>query len=121
MLPRRPRMRQAMRGILAWIGLLLIASFIWMQLISKPGPARSTKAKPSAGSGRFAVVVLDPGHGGQDSGAICGGVLEKDLTLDIAQRVDRLLQSEGIAAVMTRVGDSYVSLADRAAFANRVA
>jgi N-acetylmuramoyl-L-alanine amidase len=116
-------MRQAMRGILAWIGLLLmIASFIWMQRMSKPGPARSTKAKqPSAGSGRFAVVVLDPGHGGQDSGAICGGVLEKDLTLDVAQRVDRLLQSEGIAAVMTRVGDSYVALADRAAFANRVA
>jgi N-acetylmuramoyl-L-alanine amidase len=51
---------------------------------------------------------------------MCGGVLEKDLTLDVARRVDRLLNSEGVATLMTRVGDSYVSLADRAAFANRV-
>jgi N-acetylmuramoyl-L-alanine amidase len=108
--------------MLALIGLLLlIASFVWMQRTSpKPQPARSTRAQPSATPGPFAVVVLDPGHGGQDSGAMCGGVLEKDLTLDVAQRVDRLLQANGLAAVMTRVGDTYVSLADRAAFANRV-
>src|SRR6266566_1230105 len=121
MLARRPRMRQAMRSILAWTGLLImIVAFVWMQRASKPRPARSTTAQPSAGPGPFAVVVLDPGHGGQDSGAMCDGMLEKDLTLDVAKRVDRLLQSEGVATVMTRVGDSYVSLADRAAFANRV-
>src|SRR5438034_8532785 len=51
---------------------------------------------------------------------MCGGVLEKDLTLDVARRIDRLLNSEGIATLMTRVGDTHVSLADRAAFANRV-
>jgi N-acetylmuramoyl-L-alanine amidase len=50
---------------------------------------------------------------------MCGGIMEKDLTLDIARRVDRLLDSEGVATLMTRVGDSYVSLADRAAFGNR--
>jgi len=77
-------------------------------------------AQPSAPPGPFAVVVLDPGHGGQDSGAMCGGVLEKDLTLDVAHRIDRLLEAEGIATVMTRLGDTYVSPADRAAFANRV-
>jgi len=59
-------------------------------------------AQPSPTPGPFAVVVLDPGHGGQDSGAMCGGVLEKDLTLDVAHRVDRLLEAEGIATVMTR-------------------
>jgi len=68
----------------------------------------------------FAVVVLDPGHGGQDSGAMCGGVMEKDLTLDVARRIDRLLDADGIATLMTRLGDTYVSLADRAAFGNRV-
>jgi len=47
-------------------------------------------------------------------------MLEKDLTLDVAHRVDRLLEAEGIATVMTRLGDTYVSLAERAAFANRV-
>jgi N-acetylmuramoyl-L-alanine amidase len=46
--------------------------------------------------------------------------MEKDLTLDVARRVDRLLDSEGVATLMTRLGDSYVSLADRAAFGNRV-
>src|SRR5512133_1692986 len=118
MLARRPPTRQAMRNILAWTGLvLMIVAFVWMQRTSKPRLAQSTMAQPSAESGPFAVVVLDPGHGGQDSGAMCGGMLEKDLTLDVAKRVDRLLQSEGIATVMTRVGDSYVSLADRATFA----
>ena len=50
---------------------------------------------------------------------MCGAIYEKDLTLDIAQRVDRLLQSQGLATLMTRVGDSYVSLQDRAAVTNR--
>src|SRR4029450_10184189 len=68
----------------------------------------------------FAVVVLDPGHGGQDSGAMCGGVLEKHLTLDVARRIDRLLEGEGIGRQRARFGDTYVSLADRAPFANRV-
>src|SRR5438046_7818939 len=118
---RRARMRQALRKILALIGLLLmIASFVWIQRMSKPQSPRLRMAQPSAPPGPFAVVVLDPGHGGQDSGAMCGGVLEKDLTLDVAHRVDRLLEAEGIATVMTRLGDTYVSLADRATFANRV-
>jgi len=110
--------------LLALCGLLLmVASFVWLQLRQAErsvGKIEPRAAKRSAASKPFAVVVLDPGHGGQDSGAMCGGVLEKDLTLDVARRVDRLLNSEGIATVMTRVGDTYVSLADRAAFANRV-
>lgn len=103
--------------------LLLVASFVWLQLRQAERPVGKIEprtAKRSAPSKPFAVVVLDPGHGGQDSGAMCGGVSEKDLTLDVARRIDRLLNSEGIATLMTRVGDTYVSLADRAAFANRV-
>ena len=110
--------------MLALCGLLLmVASFVWLQLRQAErsvGKIESRTAKSPAASKPFAVVVLDPGHGGQDSGAMCGGVLEKDLTLDVARRIDRLLNSEGIATLMTRVGDTYVSLADRAAFANRV-
>ena len=117
-------MKRAFRNFLALCGLLLIvASFVWLQLRQAErsvGRIESRTAKSSAASKPFAVVVLDPGHGGQDSGAMCGGVLEKDLTLDVARRIDRLLNSEGIATLMTRVGDTYVSLADRAAFANRV-
>jgi N-acetylmuramoyl-L-alanine amidase len=98
--------------------LLMAVSFAWWQWNSKPqqlGDARPpTKHEP------FSVVVIDPGHGGQDSGSVVGGVLEKDLTLDVAQRIDRLLEAQAVATVMTRVGDSYVSLAERAALTNRV-
>src|SRR5213083_2371681 len=122
MFAQRSQMKPAIRSILALSGLLLmIASFIWMQRIPKPGPTtRAKTARPPTTPEPFAVVVLDPGHGGQDSGAMCNGVLEKDLTLDVARRIDRLLEAEGMATLMTRMGDTYVSLADRAAFANRV-
>src|SRR5260370_40657200 len=108
MFARRTRMRQAVRSILAVIGLfLMIASFVWMHRTSKPQPARLQMAQPSATPGPFAVVVLDPGHGGQDSGAMCGGVLETNLTLDVARRVDRLLEAERSATVMARLGGAY--------------
>jgi N-acetylmuramoyl-L-alanine amidase len=46
--------------------------------------------------------------------------MEKDLTLDVAQRVDRRLREMGLATLMTRAGDNYVSLADRTAMTNRL-
>jgi N-acetylmuramoyl-L-alanine amidase len=116
-------MKRVFQNVLALSGLLLmVASFVWMQFHHAEPPVARTQPRTGSSSPPskpFAVVVLDPGHGGQDSGAMCGGVLEKDLTLDVARRIDRLLDSEGIATVMTRVGDTFVSLADRAALANR--
>jgi N-acetylmuramoyl-L-alanine amidase len=115
-------MKRAIRNVLGVAGLLLmIASLVWISFHQEKRPAvyKESKATQPQTSKPFAVVVLDPGHGGQDSGAMCGGVMEKDLTLDVARRVDRLLDSEGVATLMTRLGDSYVSLADRAAFGNR--
>ena len=50
---------------------------------------------------------------------MAGNILEKDLTLDIAQRVDRLLGVQGISTLLTRAGDSYVSLSDRTQLINR--
>ena len=108
-----------MQNIVAWLGLaLMITSFVWWQILSVPRPA-GTSGRRTAAPAPFTLVVLDPGHGGQDSGAMCGAIYEKDLTLDVAQRVDRLLQAQGLATLMTRVGDSYVSLADRVAVTNR--
>jgi N-acetylmuramoyl-L-alanine amidase len=107
-----------MKNIVAWLGLaLMLASFGWWQILSVP--RSSTSSQRNAAPAPFTLVVLDPGHGGQDSGAMCGTVLEKDLTLDIAQRVDRLLQAQGVTTLMTRIGDSYVSLQDRVAVTNR--
>ncbi len=69
---------------------------------------------------RLAVrkVVLDPGHGGSDPGAIAGGVREKDLTLDIARRVAALLAGQGLSVVLTRDGDETRSLQQRVEIAN---
>ena len=77
------------------------------------------ESQPSAQRGADSlVVVLDPGHGGQDSGVICGDVLEKDLTLDVARRAELLLRAAGYRTVLTRASDRYRSLAERAAVAN---
>jgi len=116
-------MKQALRNVLAFAGLLLMtASLIWIafQQHERPAVNRQSKATHPTTSKPFAVVILDPGHGGQDSGAMVGGVMEKDLTLDVARRIERLLDSQGVATLMTRLGDTYVSLADRAAIGNRV-
>lgn len=64
------------------------------------------------------VVVLDPGHGGIDPGAMASGIVEKTLNLDIALRTKKLLENAGITVIMTRSTDVYVELADRAKIAN---
>ncbi|MGI9115936.1 MAG: N-acetylmuramoyl-L-alanine amidase family protein [Chthoniobacterales bacterium] len=114
----RLRLDARITDTIAWLGLaLLIASFV--VLVLQPQPAPSARIERHRHAEPFALVVLDPGHGGADSGAMAGAVSEKDLTLDIARRVERLLAARGVATLMTRVGDSYVALADRAALANR--
>ncbi len=65
------------------------------------------------------TVVVDPGHGGRDSGTLLPayGLLEKDVTWDIADRLRGLLEDEFVV-VMTREGDETVELARRAEIAN---
>lgn len=65
------------------------------------------------------MIVLDPAHGGTDTGARGEtGAIEKDLVLDYARMARAELQSEGFHVVMTRDDDSNPSYADRAAIAN---
>jgi N-acetylmuramoyl-L-alanine amidase len=112
-----PSRRQG-RPFLAWIGLLLmIASFAWLQLLT-PISIPQAEVRTLLTEGSFALAVLDPGHGGQDSGTMKGGMLEKDLALDVAHRTERFLQLQGVATLLTRTDDTYISLADRAAVAN---
>ncbi len=63
------------------------------------------------------VVVLDPGHGGYDPGAVAHGLEEKNLNLDLALEVAGRL--EGIRVLLTRDRDVFVSLADRVALSRR--
>lgn len=67
------------------------------------------------------VIVLDPGHGGIDSGAIGpSGLLEKDVTLSIAKYLERELSKEiNSSVILTRTDDTYVSLKERTNIANR--
>jgi len=65
------------------------------------------------------TVVVDPGHGGKDSGARgLYNLLEKDITLDIARRLARLLGQRSLNAELTRSGDRFVSLQERTRLAN---
>lgn len=72
-----------------------------------------------AGALSFSTVVLDAGHGGKDGGAAWNKLVEKNLTLDVAKRVETILKQKGLKVVMTRRTDTHVSLDDRAYIANR--
>lgn len=68
-----------------------------------------------------ALVVIDPGHGGKDPGAIgIGGLREVDVVLPISLQVARLLEQQGVQVVLTRSADYFVELPGRTAMANRV-
>ena len=65
------------------------------------------------------VIVIDAGHGGQDYGAIGPtGLAEKDVVLDIALRLEKLLVKEGFRVILTRKDDTFIPLADRTQIAN---
>ncbi|NJR76986.1 MAG: AMIN domain-containing protein [Scytonema sp. CRU_2_7] len=82
--------------------------------IPQPGP------RPVVPRGKL-LVVIDPGHGGKDSGAPgLGGLLEKDVVLPIGKRVAAILQQNGVQAVLTRDADFFVELQGRVDIAERV-
>jgi N-acetylmuramoyl-L-alanine amidase len=81
---------------------LLNRSPMTMQVI-KPEPRR--------------VCLIDAGHGGEDGGTVGNGLIEKDITLDLAQRVALHLSARGERVIMTREHDHGVALADRIALA----
>ncbi len=94
---------------------------------TRPG-AQAAEEKRLAGiaaakkKGRIRLVVVDPGHGGEDRGARgMGPVYEKNITLAIARRlVDKLNEIQGVRAVLTRDGDFFIPLRDRYRIAEKV-
>jgi len=66
-------------------------------------------------------IVIDPGHGGQDPGAVGpSGVREKDVNLSVSRKLGDLMLAGGIQVHFTRLTDQEVSLADRANMANNI-
>lgn len=85
--------------------------------VAKPPPRM---AKPAADDGAF-VVVIDPGHGGVDPGAINDGIQEKTVMLEMARSLrDVLRRDGGMQVVLTREDDRFVSLRGRVALAHQV-
>jgi N-acetylmuramoyl-L-alanine amidase len=91
---------------------------------SPPAPPRANRAGSYSLARQLGLgarrIVIDAGHGGHDPGSIGrGGLQEKDLVLDVAQRVERLVHEElGAEVVMTRSTDVFVPLEERTAIAN---
>ena len=80
----------------------------------EPGPRVPAAAFPLA----VRRVVLDAGHGGKDAGATAVDLSEKEVTLDIGNRLRELLQKSGFEVVVTRTDDQMIPLKERARLAN---
>lgn len=102
----------------------LLAKAAASTALPKPSPALSNSpkklAEPKHTNLEGFQVVLDAGHGGWDLGTVGKkGLLEKDLVLDIVQRLGKLLETKlGAQVIYTRQDDSYVALEKRAEIAN---
>ncbi|UCG46436.1 MAG: N-acetylmuramoyl-L-alanine amidase [Phycisphaerales bacterium] len=80
-------------------------------------PSARPYRPPTRSSG---TIVIDAGHGGHDPGAVSvSGFYEKTVNLAVARKVASLLRGKGLVVVMTRGGDQFVELEDRAAISNR--
>ncbi|MCP9858527.1 MULTISPECIES: N-acetylmuramoyl-L-alanine amidase [unclassified Cyanobium] len=89
------------------------------------GSGRATSGRPLSPDGLPVVprgrfrVVIDPGHGGPDPGAVgIGGLREADVVLDVSLQVAQLLQARGVQVLMTRASDVDVDLPPRVSLAN---
>ena len=78
--------------------------------------AADTAAKSKAA--KTATIIIDPGHGGKDQGAMVGGVNEAQVTLAVAKELKAALGKLGYKALLTREEDIFISLPDRPKFAS---
>jgi N-acetylmuramoyl-L-alanine amidase len=90
----------------------------------RTGPLKVVKLEPPATGKKLSlrgkIVVLDPGHGGDDPGAFAvGGTAEKKLTLEIARTTAKLLRQAGATVYLTRDEDRRSGLEDITEFANK--
>ncbi|MDZ8137688.1 MAG: N-acetylmuramoyl-L-alanine amidase [Nostoc sp. DedQUE04] len=86
---------------------------------NNPNPRPLIQPQRRVTNGRV-VVIIDPGHGGKDSGALgIGGAREKDVILPIGKRLGEILQQNGVQVIMTRDSDYFVTLPGRVQLAER--
>ena len=109
-------------GVNQWLGFpvaaegdKLILSRLDLSKLIEP----SLRPEFITGLGPVDTVILDPGHGGHDRGAVCVFGNEKDFALDVCFRARTLLEAAGIKVVMTRTDDTFIPLEQRPVAANR--
>jgi N-acetylmuramoyl-L-alanine amidase len=85
---------------------------------ASPGPGDSAGTETKGKPGRGATIIIDPGHGGKDQGAMVGGVNEAQVTLAVAKELKAALARLGYRSLMTRESDTFISLPDRPKFAS---
>lgn len=99
-------------------GQLIVPIYLAIQHLANRFPPPAETAPSVIKLGRR--IVLDPGHGGRDTGAIGeGGVMEKEVALSIARQVKSLLEIRGHEVILIRDQDVFVSLPSRVMIANR--
>lgn len=82
-------------------------------------PSGEKSSQSSQAAWTMNTVIIDPGHGGKDVGAVsASGTMEKDIVLDISRRLAKILLKEGLNAKLTRTDDRFIPLAERTQFAN---
>jgi N-acetylmuramoyl-L-alanine amidase len=100
--------------------------------VTLPEPPTTSSPAPPASTSRggyslarqlglgVSRIVIDPGHGGHDPGAVANGVSEAELVLDVALRLEKLLQDQpGFEVVLTRRTNDFIALEERTALANK--
>lgn len=108
-----------MSRCLPCVGLVVfLGCFTFVIVPDFDNPAAPEK-QPLATEG-WPTVVIDPGHGGVDEGTEFFHLAEKDMTLDVALRLEHILRGFSLPTVLTRRDDHYVALPDRVAVANKV-
>ncbi|MDI9370356.1 MAG: N-acetylmuramoyl-L-alanine amidase [Synergistaceae bacterium] len=106
----------------------LVIDFMRPGGVSAPRPVKPSPGKPvlpsvppgRGPSGGRPIVVIDPGHGGKDPGAVGNGIREKDLNLAVSKRLAARLKELGIDARLTRDTDVYLTLRRRTEIANEM-
>lgn len=81
--------------------------------------ASTTPKNETAGTREVKTIVIDPGHGGKDSGALGAKSQEKDLVLTVGKLLKKELEKEGFNVKMTRDKDVFIELGQRANLANQ--
>lgn len=85
----------------------------------EPAPVSPPATRSDAEGQRPRIVVIDPGHGGDDTGAIgAKGTKEKDITLALARKVKAMLEKRGVTVILTRNSDVTMDLFSRTKVAN---